>query len=108
MSLEDTLRLILREEIRAAVREELASVRPTANPASDETLTVEEVAADCAVHAQTVLLWIRSGRLSAKKPGRRWVVRRADLRSFLQGMQNPHRADSIQEQADRILGGARG
>ena len=48
-----------------------------------EYLLLEEIAAIARAPLETVRGWIRSGRLPSVKPGRRRLVRRADLEHFL-------------------------
>jgi hypothetical protein len=81
MSLEDDLRRIVRDEVRAAVaelREALAA--PAVNPT---LLSVSDVARSCQVRTKTVIAWISSGALTARKAGRKWVVTPEDLERFL-------------------------
>lgn len=111
MSFEDTLRLIVREEVRSVVREELATARPIVSPApplvqiGETRLTVAQVAERCHAHVVTVREWIRTKRLPASKPGREWLVRPSDLERFLASPTTgkPQPA-SVLEQADRIMG----
>jgi excisionase family DNA binding protein len=46
--------------------------------------SVEEVAARLMVDKQTVRRWIKSGRLSAYKPGLEWRIHSGDLDTFLE------------------------
>jgi excisionase family DNA binding protein len=48
-----------------------------------EYLLLEEIAEIARAPVDTVRAWIRSGRLPSVKPGRRRLVRRADLEHFL-------------------------
>lgn len=50
--------------------------------------TVYEVADLLGFHFQTVLKMIRSGELPAKKYGRSWRIRKADLQAFTTPEQN--------------------
>jgi excisionase family DNA binding protein len=78
----------LRQEIREAAR------RPTApsQPERDELLTVGQVAEELQVIPDTVRTWIQSGALRASRPGRgdepgrKYRVRRADLKAFVEAM----------------------
>ena len=78
----------LRQEIREAGR------RPTApsQPERDELLTVGQVAEELQVIPDTVRTWIQSGALRASRPGRgdepgrKYRVRRADLKAFVEAM----------------------
>jgi excisionase family DNA binding protein len=44
---------------------------------------VEDIAAACHVSPSTIRDWIRTGRLPARKFGRRWLISRAELLRFL-------------------------
>lgn len=85
MTIEDTIRCIFREELRAVFVEPAAhhAASPPSTQASDGMLTVEEVAAESRAHPNAVYGWIQSGRLEAKKVGRRYLVSRAALQRFL-------------------------
>jgi len=75
----------LRQDVRDALR------GSTLRGASDvgELLSVEQVAAELQVIPPTVRAWIQSGALPAsrpgngKKPGRKYRVRRTDLKAFV-------------------------
>lgn len=49
----------------------------------DEFLTVEEMADELKLHPQTIRMWIRTGRLPAKKLGRIYRLRRDDVDAVL-------------------------
>jgi excisionase family DNA binding protein len=49
-----------------------------------ELLTVEEVAKEVKVHAETVRAWIRSGELVAVDIGGKYRVTRGDLHKFIE------------------------
>lgn len=51
---------------------------------SDQQYTVEEVAKELRVHAETVRQWIRSGELDAFDTGRGYRISRTDLDDFIQ------------------------
>ena len=90
-ALVDLLRDV-RDELRY-LRQELRDARrqpgPRAGSESDELLTVEQVATELQVIPPTVRAWIQSGALPAsrpgdgKKPGRKYRVRRIDLKAFV-------------------------
>jgi excisionase family DNA binding protein len=50
----------------------------------DQQLTVEEVAEELRVHAETVRQWIRDGELDAFDTGRGYRISRSDLDDFIQ------------------------
>jgi excisionase family DNA binding protein len=49
----------------------------------EDLLLIEEVADACRASVGTVRHWIRTNRLPSIRPGRRRLVRRADLERFL-------------------------
>jgi len=52
----------------------------------DKFLTVEEVAEKLQVHWQTILTYIKSGKLRAVKLGRGYRIDPEDLHSFIEAM----------------------
>lgn len=70
----------IKEEVRSAVRAELAQARPSA---SGDSLTVEDIARSERVHPETVRQWCRSKRLKHHFAGRHYRVRPDDLAAFL-------------------------
>lgn len=61
----------------------------TSPQATDTRLTVEEAASRAGVEAETVLRWIRSGRLPAAKVGRGYQIAEQALESLLDPGQAP-------------------
>lgn len=57
--------------------------RKTLGLDSHELLLLDEVAQICRSNLSTVRHWIRIGSLKSIRPGRRRLVRRKDLESFL-------------------------
>lgn len=55
--------------------------------AENDLLLLDEVAGICRVTIDTVRHWIQIGKLRSLRPGRRRLVRRVDLDSFLAGRQ---------------------
>lgn len=53
--------------------------------ASDELLTVSEVAERLRIHSMTIYRWIEEGRLPAMRFGKQYRVRAADLDEMLEG-----------------------
>lgn len=110
-TIEETLRLVVREEIRFALEEQLSkrSEPVPATPALD-LLAVDDVAALCRVAPAAVRGWIRTGRLIGKKVGRRYLVERAALQRFLSTVQPLARNQSPEPEAEvaRILQRVRG
>jgi excisionase family DNA binding protein len=99
MTLEETLRAIVREELRTALAELrtfAAAPQPAASPA---LLTVEQVAERAGgVTATTVRAWIDSGKLTARRAGHRWVVRTEDLERFLARDDDEHGTIDVEQQ----------
>ncbi len=56
-------------------------------------LTTAEVATIARVTELTVWRWVRSGRLPARKVGRRWLIRPGDLQAFIEGGETPSEGD---------------
>jgi excisionase family DNA binding protein len=54
-----------------------------------DLLLVGEVAAVCRTSVSTVRFWIQAGKLPSLRPGRRRLVRRADLERFLEQSGQP-------------------
>lgn len=69
MTLDSAFRLIIREEVRAVLREELHP--PLLTPAQAGELVGRS--------AKTVLAWVRAGKLGRHGPGPRPLVSRAEL-----------------------------
>jgi len=86
MSLEETVRTLIREEVQRVLREELpgllADLRPDSH-AGDEYLSVQKAAAVAEVHADTIRGWIKSGRLPEHRAGRELRILRGDLQRLL-------------------------
>ncbi len=109
MTFDEAFRGMLRDEIRAAVREEFqarepAKPTPPLMASPTEMLSVAQVAERCKCHEVTVRAWIRSNKLPASKPGRNYLVRAVDLERFLaDGPPLPKSVPSPNAEADRIL-----
>jgi excisionase family DNA binding protein len=101
MSLEDTVRTLIREEVQRVLREELPAAIAELRPASDageQYLSVDKAAAIADVHPDTVRTWVKSGRLPEHRAGRELRILRSDLRRFLASVSaNGHRASAEQE-----------
>jgi excisionase family DNA binding protein len=52
--------------------------------AEERFYSLEEIAERLRVSNQTIRRWIKSGRLTAYKPGREWRIRPSDLEEFLE------------------------
>ena len=55
-------------------------------------LDVREIATELRVSVQTVNRWCRERQLRARRAGRKWLVTRADLESFIEPRQLEQRA----------------
>src|SRR3954470_4885478 len=84
-TIEETIRQVVREEVRAALEEHIPRRAPAEPKRSPLALfTVEQVAERCHAKPKTVREWIRRGVLpAAKAGGRRYLVSPADLDRFL-------------------------
>ena len=76
---EDALREIIRDEIRATLRQELGK-KPAA---SGEFVSVADAAQIASVAQQTIRVWIRGGKLKRYNAGRVYRVRRTELEALL-------------------------
>lgn len=84
MTLEDTIRQVVREELRALVDE----LRPApAERVPGGYLTIDEAATLARLRPATLRTWIRSGRLRAT--GRPYRVSREDLAEALESRPAP-------------------
>ena len=101
MTFEDTIRQIVREEIRAAIGE--SSGRGTSS--GDDLITIEEAAVIARRTAATIRGWQDSGKLKRHGQGRHRLVSRAQLRQVLEGKTD----EQVDEEAValRILEGGR-
>lgn len=108
MTFEDTLRAIVREELRAALRE-LAPAMPATLPEGGKLyLSPEEAAELVGVHVDTVREWLRSGELPTHGKGSRVVrVRRDQLERFLErgGAERATAEVDLDEEARQIVAG---
>ena len=57
--------------------------------------TVEEVAKELGVTAQSVYTYIQDGRLIAQKYGRSWNITEANLQAFVSGPIQYHHGDKV-------------
>jgi excisionase family DNA binding protein len=74
------IRLAVREEIRAALR----PYGQISDRQDEEAfLTIKEAADLSRIAASTIRLYIRQRRLRAQKVGRRVIIKRGDLETFL-------------------------
>lgn len=109
-TLEEAARSILREVVREEMRNVLFAIESLGKSLSkatslDALLTVEEVAKHLNVSEKAVYDWIRKGRLRAVRVASLTRVRCSDITDFLEPINAPSQALSIDEQADKILRG---
>lgn len=87
MSFEDTIRAIVREEVRAALAD-LHGVPAAVEPAPD-FVALGEVRRWVRIGKTTLKEWINSGRLPKYGEGRLVRVRLAEVRAVLEGRAKP-------------------
>jgi excisionase family DNA binding protein len=76
---ESALREIIREELKAVLRQELGKTPASAG----EYVSVSEAAKIASVQVQTIRAWMRAGKLKEYKAGRVLRARRSELEEFL-------------------------
>ena len=110
MSFDETLRLIVREELRSALKDVRVAAPVLTSPSTTlELLTVEDVSVACHVAAATVRAWLRRGKLIGKKVGRGYLVERSALNRFLSAIIPALKdGDGAESEIERILQRARG
>lgn len=105
MSIEETIRRVVREEVRAALEEHIPRLAPAEPkpPPPSPLLTVEQVAERCHAKPKTVREWIRSGRLHAGKAGgRRYLVTLMDLERFMRSGASAGAGATVAGEVERI------
>lgn len=103
MSIEETLRIVVREEVKAVIREFL-SARTGAAP-DEEWLKLEEACAVAKKGASTLRRARALGELKASGKGKSTRIRRSDLDAYLAA--ETHGDESVDQKAERLLRGAR-
>lgn len=96
---ENTLRELVRAEVRKAIREELR----TGSAAMADYLPVVEAARIAAVAPDTIRIWIGQGRLGRYAAGRELRVKVSELEAFLRSGADGDGALSPEEEARRFL-----
>jgi excisionase family DNA binding protein len=79
----DVVKEVVRDELRVALRESLATF--AVNDNQSEYLTIAQAAEQVGVHEGTVRKWIRNGELKGHRAGRHHRIRRAELEAFMTG-----------------------
>ena len=103
MLLDEALRVIVRDEVRKVVREELergVDRRPAQLPGSDEYLSYKDAAAMAHVSVGTIRNWMKQDLLRPCGPGRAKRFRRSDIDRVMSNSQKkkdapPHVADQV-------------
>lgn len=111
MSVDETIRQLLRQELRAIIREEVAPLlNAHSAPGTTESayFNVKQVAEQCRVSVKTVRSWIQSGRLKSNRAGaRNYLVARTDMERFL-SRPDDNGAPAVDAQVVSILSKVRG
>lgn len=103
MTIEDTIRAVVREELQRVLHEELrAAFAETSPPDADGYFSIASAAAFAEVHPDTVRAWVKSGALPEHRAGRELRVLRSELRAFLAAGRSAARL-SAEEEAAAIL-----
>ena len=104
MTIEDTIRQTVREEMRSMTAE-LRALLEQARPSSggDSYLSVEKAATLADVHPDTIRGWVKAGRLPEHRAGRELRVRRDELHRFLDGRASDIARPTPEEEAGGIL-----
>lgn len=106
MTLEETIRQIVREEVRSAFRELSPSNQQSrAGGSPDDLLTLAEAATLARRCSATVRRWTEDGELKFSKRGRSPLIRRGDLEAFLRAEAQPGTDAQIEELAKRMVSG---
>ena len=87
MTIEDTLRTLIREELLAFRRDLLADLRRTLvlPPNTPQYLTTEEAAELARVTPRTVRDWVKTGVLRERRAGAKLLIQTAELHAHLAG-----------------------
>jgi len=106
MSLEESVRTLVREEMQRVLREELpalvAALRPAGDP-GDQYLSVQKAAEFAEVHPDTIRAWVKEGRISGARAGRELRVLRSALRRFLEAGDSADDRETPEQEAATIL-----
>lgn len=103
MSLEESLRQIVREEIRAAVRELAEAVRARPSGSPEDRLTLAEAAVMARKSSATVARWIETGALPCTRRGKSPLIARGDLEAYLRAEARPGTDAQVEEWAERMV-----
>lgn len=107
MSFEETVRLIVREELQALERRLATAMQSKQNSNADERLTLAQAASLAGASVTTMKKWISTGALEVDRHGRLVRVRRGDVEALL-ARHRVHGGElDADEIADQILGRGR-
>lgn len=100
MTMEDTLRILVREEVRSAVREVVATLRPAGE---SPLMTVREAASFARVAEPTVRSWIQQGKLNRYGTKGALRIKRDELERLLTSRDEPRMTDAdLDARADEL------
>jgi excisionase family DNA binding protein len=94
-----SVRMAVREEVRNAMREMMAELKPMS---TDSLLTTEEAAHFTKLHPETLRQLVREKRLPRRKIGQEYRFKREELEAFLSKDETP-RPDNPEVVAAAIL-----
>lgn len=97
-AMRDSVREVVREEIRAALKEFVGG-----SLGADAPLDLRQAAAFVGCHKNTVSSWVKRGLLPSSGKGRLLRVKRADLLLVLERLAVPVVVESPESIADRVL-----
>lgn len=103
---EHSLRSLIRDEVRAVVREELAKLE-LGRPTTQEYLSPESAATLTETSVSTIRGWLREGRLRTYHAGRLVRVRRDELEALLSSTRSAAGNDIAPAAANIIARGRR-
>lgn len=117
MSVDEELRLLIRQEVRAGVTEGLAAARVQGAPAGageiptsfdpEAEVTTAEAAEIAHVRPRTINEWDKKGLLDPIKRGRSKIYRAGDVESVARDRQGPRKVLNLKQKAREIVKGSR-
>ena len=103
MSIEDTLRTLIREELRAFKQDLLTHLQASQPPTQTrEYLTTEEAAELARVTPATIRDWVKSGTLHERRAGQKLLIKTAELHAHLAGDLVPDEDQVVARELARI------
>src|SRR5260370_23890966 len=107
MTFEETLRAIVREELKNVLRTDLLPQLGDgrcANSEEDRYLSLQKAGEFIDIHPDTIRKWIKEGRLHSYRAGRELRVLRSELCRFLEAADSVEQRGTAEEEAATILG----